>query len=140
MENVPNWKNYNGRIGGAYDLFGDGSTAIKASAGRYVSNEGMGVAQGFNPISTGSDRRDWTDLNGDLTALNPDGTPQFDEIGPSFNPNFGTRTITTTLDPDLGAAPTGNTAPASSASWVPAGRSAGCGTTELTATTGGPTT
>ena len=102
VENVPNWKNYNGRIGGAYDLFGDGSTAIKASAGRYVSNEGMGVAQGFNPISTGSDQRVWTDLNGDLTALNPDGTPQFDEIGPSFNPNFGTRTITTTLDPDMG--------------------------------------
>ena len=50
VENIPNWKNYNGRFGGAFDLFGDGSTAVKASIGRYVANEGTGVTQGFNPI------------------------------------------------------------------------------------------
>ena len=102
VENIPNWKNFNGRFGGAFDLFGDGSTAVKASAGRYVENQGTGVTQGFSPIYPYStfDWRSWTDLNGDGTALNPDtGIPQFDEIGPSYNPNFGTSVIQTTFDP-----------------------------------------
>ena len=36
IENVPNWKDVDPRFGVAYDLFGDGKTAIKASIGRYV--------------------------------------------------------------------------------------------------------
>jgi hypothetical protein len=35
-KNAPNWSNVNPRIGGAYDLFGDGKTALKASFGRYT--------------------------------------------------------------------------------------------------------
>ena len=103
VENVPNWRNFNGRFGAAFDLFGDGSTAVKFSAGRYVANEGTGVTQGFNPIYPYGlfDYRPWTDLNGDGTALNADGTPQFEEIGPSNNPNYGTSVITTTYDTDL---------------------------------------
>jgi hypothetical protein len=103
VENIPNWKNYSGRIGGAFDLFGDGSTAVKASAGRYVANEGTGVTQGFNPIYPYNtmENRLWTDLNGDMTAINPDGTPQFAEVGPSNNPNFGTSTISTIYDDNL---------------------------------------
>ena len=103
VENIPNWKNYSGRIGGAFDLFGDGSTAVKASAGRYVANEGTGVTQGFNPIYPYNtmENRLWTDLNGDMTAINPDGTPQFAEVGTSNNPNFGTSTITTMYDDNL---------------------------------------
>ena len=101
IENVPNWKNYSGRGGAAFDLFGDGSTAIKVSAGRYVEYHGTGLTQGFNPVNAYSlDWRSWTDLNWDGTAINPDGTPQFDEVGPSNNPNFGTGTIQTQLDPD----------------------------------------
>lgn len=103
VENVPNWRNYSGRFGGAFDLFGDGSTAVKFSAGRYVSNEGTGVTQGFNPIYPYNllDWRPWTDLNADGTAINPDGTPQFEEIGPSNNPNYGTSVIQTAYDPNL---------------------------------------
>jgi hypothetical protein len=101
IEDTPNWKNFSGRFGAAVDLFGDGSTAAKVSAGRFVENHGTGLTQGFNPINAYSlDWRPWTDRNGDGTALNPDGTPQFDEIGPSNNPNFGTSVITTRLDPD----------------------------------------
>ena len=103
LENVPNWQDFNGRFGAAFDLLGDGSTAVKFSAGRYVANEGTGVTQRYNPIYPYNliDWRIWTDLNGDLTALNPDGTPQLDEIGSSFNPNYGLSNITTQLDPDL---------------------------------------
>ena len=101
IENVPNWKNFNGRFGFAYDLFGDGSTAVKASAGRFVEYHGTGLTQGFNPVNAYAlDWRSWFDANGDGTALNPDGTPQFNEVGPSFNPNFGSGTIQTQLDPD----------------------------------------
>ena len=103
VENIPNWKNYNGRFGGAFDLFGDGSTAVKASIGRYVANEGTGVTQGFNPIYPydALDWRSWSDLNGDDTAVNTDGTPQLEEIGPSNNPNYGTSVITTQYDENL---------------------------------------
>ena len=103
IEDTPNWKNFSGRFGGAYDVFGDGSTAVKVAAGRYVENMGTGITSAFNPINAYAlDWRNWNDLNGDLTAVNPDGTPQFDEVGPSFNPNFGLGTITTELDPLAG--------------------------------------
>ena len=99
---IPNWQDWNARIGVAYDLFGDGSTAVKMAAGRYVANEALGISDPFNPLSpTGNlDYRSWTDLNFDGTAINPDGTPQYEEIGPSYNPNFGTPTSAVTLDPD----------------------------------------
>ena len=101
VEDIPDWKNWNGRFGGAFDLFGDGSTAVKASVGRYVAHEGTGITQGFSPIYPYSllDWRSWSDLNGDGTPMDPDGTPQFDEIAPSNNPNFGTSVIQTTLGP-----------------------------------------
>src|SRR5262249_53894484 len=35
LKDVPNWKDINPRIGAAYDLFGNGKTAIKAQIGRY---------------------------------------------------------------------------------------------------------
>ena len=103
VENIPNWQNYSGRFGFAFDLFGDGSTAVKASAGRYVANEGTGLTQGFNPIYPYDllDWRPWTDLNGDGTALNRDGTPQVEEVGPSNNPNYGTAVIQTQYDDTL---------------------------------------
>ncbi len=101
VEDVPNWKDGTVRFGVAYDLFGDGSTAAKFSAGKYVENMGTGVTSGFSPIDPYSlDWRPWYDINGDNTALHLDGTPQFDEIGASFNPDFGTGTVTTQYDED----------------------------------------
>ena len=101
VENIPDWTDTTIRFGIAYDLLGDGSTAVKASAGKYVENMGTGVTSGFNPINSYSlDWRSWSDLNGDGTPLGTDGIPQFDEIGPSYNPNFGTGTITTQYDPN----------------------------------------
>jgi hypothetical protein len=98
---VPDWQDWNGRAGAAFDLFGDGRTAVKAFAGRYVANHALGFSAPFNPIATPNvDFRLWTDRNGDGTVINPDGTPQFDEIGPSFNPRFGTAVTANQLDPD----------------------------------------
>ena len=89
IENFPDWHDWTGRFGVAYDLFGDSRTALKASAGKYVGNDALDVTVDFSPYSRGFDFRPWTDLNGDGTVINPGGTPQFAEIGPSSNPNFG---------------------------------------------------
>lgn len=99
---IPDWQDWNVRLGAAYDLFGDGVTAVKFSVGRYVQNEALGITNRFNPLSpTGNlDFRTWADLNGDGTLLDPDGTPQYDEIGPSYNPRFGTPVSANSLDPD----------------------------------------
>ena len=67
LNNVPNWKDSNPRIGATYDLFGNGKTAIKGSIGRYVIAEATSIATASNPanaIST-SATRTWNDLNQD---------------------------------------------------------------------------
>ena len=57
-----NWKDLNPRLGVAYDLFGNGKTAVKASANRYVLGEGTGRASTINPIqSNNTMARQWTD-------------------------------------------------------------------------------
>ena len=52
VENVPNLKDVSPRLGGAYDLFGDGRTAVKFSVGRYVAGYGLNQVIGFNPVTT----------------------------------------------------------------------------------------
>src|SRR5207237_228188 len=48
-----------------------------------------------------TDTRSWTDINGDGTVINADGTPQFGEVGPSRTIGFGTLAGTTTEEPGL---------------------------------------
>ena len=65
--NVVDWKDLNPRLGAAYDLFGNGKTAIKASLSRGVLTEGnTGIAQLTNPgngLITAT-TRSWTDYSG----------------------------------------------------------------------------
>ncbi len=100
INDLPNWKDWNGRFGFAYDLSGDGRTALKFSTGRYVANEALGITSQFSPFGFKIDYRPWSDLNYDGTALNADGTPQYNEIGASYNPKFGQPTTANRLDPD----------------------------------------
>jgi len=101
---VQNWKDINPRLGIAYDLFGNGKTAVKASVARYVNGEMVGTAAANNPQTTigRTDVRTWRDLNGDFTIFNGDGSVQGEELGPSTNANFG-RVVpsTTTTDPEV---------------------------------------
>ena len=101
IPNTPSWNDGSFRIGGAFDLSGNGKTALKAFIGKYVAGEAFSMTGRFNPIYSVTETRPWTDLNGDGRVLNADGTPQFAEIGPSNNPDFGGLGGTDVLDPDL---------------------------------------
>jgi hypothetical protein len=85
LDNTPLWRDVSPRLGGAYDLFGNGKTAIKGSLGRYVIGEATSLAVATSPASAvvRSATRVWTDSNGDYI-------PQESELGALSNSAFGT--------------------------------------------------
>lgn len=94
-------KNINPRFGLAYDVFGNGQTALKASLGRFNLNVGLGITQTpLNFVQT-TLARTWTDRNADYVPqgdpLNPAANG---ELGPSPNNNFGTPRFTSRYDED----------------------------------------
>ena len=70
VKNIPNWKDVNPRVSVAYDLFGNGKTAVKASASRGVQQDSVGIATANHPANTTatSVSRFWGDFNGNLEA------------------------------------------------------------------------
>ncbi|HJZ73534.1 MAG TPA: TonB-dependent receptor [Vicinamibacterales bacterium] len=85
VPDVPNWNNLSPRFSAVYDLFGDSKTALKASVSKYMLPWAGGWAKRYDPFTTVSETRNWTDLNRDNIA-------QDNEIGPSGNANFGIST------------------------------------------------
>ena len=108
IDNVPNCNDITPRLGLAYDLSGDGRTALKATWGKYVTPIGTSIAQVVNPMEAIqiSTPRVWLDFNQNLI-------PDCDldnfgnqiglggECGAIFNPQFGTPAIINTYDPNL---------------------------------------
>lgn len=84
IEDLPKWSNFTPRLGVVYDLFGTARTAIRGSVSKYMVGESVAFTERYNPSVTVTDRRTWTDRNGDDIA-------QDSEIGPSNQTNFGTR-------------------------------------------------
>jgi hypothetical protein len=107
-----NWKDVTPRLNAAYDLFGNGKTAVKTSLNKYLAGVSVTVNGGANPVSqlansvtrswndffypVGDPRRGnfWPDCNLLSTALNA-------ECGAMSNANFGNATPTAALDPKV---------------------------------------
>ena len=109
---VPCWHDISPRFAAAYDLFGKGKTAVKASIGRYVRAQTNTLAGAVNPVvtSVNSVNRSWNDLMypaGDPRRGNfwPDcdlRNPELNgECGRMSNINFGQTNITTIYDPEV---------------------------------------
>ena len=102
ISDVPKWSDWMTRFGVAYDLFGNGRTALKGSVGKFVGQEPLTLVNTFNPLSAQTDSRSWTDRDANGTVFQT-GTfiPQLNEVGASRNTNFGLAAGVPTLDPGL---------------------------------------
>lgn len=102
-ENVPDWFDVSPRLGLAYDLFGNGKTAVKFNVGKYVTPHTVGFAEQFNPMALVSTTLPWSDRDrqGRSLPTNGDGIAQDGELDLTRLPtNFGLRRLGT-FDPDL---------------------------------------
>src|SRR4030095_11093812 len=100
-----NWKDITPRMGAAYDLFGNGKTALKVSLNKYlIGSDGPAFTYGtqapYNRV-VHSTTRTWSDGNRnyvpecDLTSALANG-----ECGAMAAPNFGKTNPSTTYDPE----------------------------------------
>src|SRR6185436_1621196 len=98
------WHDITPKTGLAYDVFGNGRTAVKMVASKYLQGQLAPLAGMLNPISTlvTSATRTWNDANRnfvpDCNLLNPAAN---DECLAISNANFGTVVRGSTFDPDL---------------------------------------
>jgi hypothetical protein len=97
VRGVPKWRDVTPRIGVAYDLFGNGRTAVKASIGKYLEAPNPPTfTRPANPAGAlvQSATRTWQDRDGDFF-------PDADELGAITPTNFGTTNVSTRYDPEV---------------------------------------
>jgi hypothetical protein len=99
LSHVPDWKDVNPRLGGVFDLFGNGRTAVKASIGRFNQLSRSDFTRRYHPFSSSisSATRNWTDSNNNYIPdcdLKNFSAQDLSASGGDFcdvisNPNFG---------------------------------------------------
>ena len=98
------FKDLQPRLGVAYDLFGDGRTALKVSANRYADQLTSDILDGLTPADSPTMSRLWRDFNGDGLIqgdpLNVLANGEF--ILNDGNPAFGQPLLTVAVDPNYG--------------------------------------
>jgi len=97
VRGVPQWRDVTPRLGAAYDLFGNGRTAVKVSIGKYLEAPNPPTfTRPANPAGAlvQSATRTWADRNNDFI-------PQADELGAITPTNFGTTNVSTRYDPEV---------------------------------------
>jgi hypothetical protein len=98
------WHDITPKTGLAYDLFGNGGTAIKVVLSKYLQGQLTGLASQLNPISTlvTSATRTWSDTNRNFVPdCNLVNVAANGECLALSNANFGTVVRGSTFDPDL---------------------------------------
>ncbi|MGH9254652.1 MAG: carboxypeptidase regulatory-like domain-containing protein [Vicinamibacterales bacterium] len=107
-EHIPHWRNLSPRVGAAYDLFGDGRTAIKASLGRYPDIIRVSPANPANQFSLVTNRT-WNDsLLGPGDRRSGNYVPDCELLNPAANgecgawsdQSFGRQRLSTRNAPD----------------------------------------
>ncbi|HTK28105.1 MAG TPA: TonB-dependent receptor [Vicinamibacterales bacterium] len=70
QNNIVDWNTVSPRLGFAWDVLGDGSTAVKGGVSRYDRLEGITIIQPLNQRNISFQTCAWNDTNGDLTFQN----------------------------------------------------------------------
>jgi hypothetical protein len=98
---VPTWSDWSPRIGAAYDVFGNGRTALKGSWGIYISQDSTSFAGRYNPMAATSELRTWNPGSDPTSQLDLFGPPA-SQIGPSpGGASFGLTGSTRRPGPDV---------------------------------------
>jgi Carboxypeptidase regulatory-like domain len=79
---IPTFHDLSPRLGVAYDVFGNGKTALHGGINKYVERMAPDFSIRYNPNSPDQDTRTWNDANHDDVV-------QLNELGPSQNLRFG---------------------------------------------------
>jgi hypothetical protein len=104
IEHVPQFSDIAPRLAGAYDLFGNGKTAIKGNISKYLDQRTLSLTTPYSPLAATTARLTWRDINGDDIAQGEVGcvylTPGCEIQFSALPQNFGTRALNI-QDPDL---------------------------------------
>lgn len=104
IEHVPQFSDVVPRLAAAYDVFGNGKTAIKGNISKYLDQRTLSLTTPYSPLAATTARLTWRDLNQDDIAQGELGcvylTPGCEIQLSALPQNFGTRALNI-QDPDL---------------------------------------